>query len=197
MKILDIFEVRYYRDDDKFECPDCRGKGWQTYFFQTGEDDYDKDIEPCETCDEKGYLTRTEVAGRQFDKETLNNLKQITEASYAFPGGKKITFSELSRMVKKNDAEGIILLGAGGDLKDWINGVSSQLYDQGVATSGNPVDLWAGAYELTTSGGRTDLALEFKRNDNSVNVGKLAMWRLQFGDASWFTDYVENFKDQH
>lgn len=195
MKILDIFEVSYYRDDDKFVCPDCRGKGWQTYFFQVGEDDYDKDVEPCETCEETGIVTRKQAA--RFHPDDRKDLKPITEASYAFPGAKEITFSELKRMVKKDDAEGIILLGAGGDLKDWINGVSSQLYDQGIATSGNPSDLWSGAYELKTSGGRTDLALEFKRSSNSLNVGKLAMWRLQFGDASWFTDYVENYKDQH
>ena len=261
MKILDIFEASYYRDDDKFECPDCRGKGWRTTYHADGPDDYYKDYEPCETCDEKGAITRKQAArlpdeyrkdlkriteasyyhdskfvcpacegkGHQvfytqygeddYDHEYepcemcdtsgaitkkqagdipekfQKNLKRITEASYAFPSAKKITFSELSRMIKKDDAEGIILMGAGGDLKDWINGVSDQLYDQGIATSGNPSNLWAGAYELTTSGGRTDLALEFK-SGNSVNVGKLAMWRLQFGDASWFSDYVENYKDQ-
>ncbi len=193
MKILDIFEVGYYRDDDKFECPDCHGKGWQMIFTQFGEDDYLKDYEPCETCKEKGIITRKQAA--RFHDDVRKDLKRITEASYAFPSAKKITFSELSRMIKKDDAEGIILMGAGGDLKDWIIGVSEQLHDQGLATSGNPSDLWAGAYELTTSGGRTDLALEFKRG-NSVNVSKLAMWRLAFGDTSWFTDYVVNYEDQ-
>lgn len=75
MKVIDIFEVRYYRDDDKFECPDCRGKGWQTYFFQVGEDDYDKDIEPCETCNETGIVTRKEIA--RFHPDSRRDLKPL------------------------------------------------------------------------------------------------------------------------
>lgn len=194
MKILDIFEVGYYRDDDKFECPDCRGKGWQTLYFQVGENDYDRDIDPCETCNETGIITRKQAA-RLFGSKQ-RDLKPIVEASYAFHGADKIKFSQLKQMVDKEHAEGLVLLGAGGDLKDWITGVSKQLHDEGIASSGSPTDIWDGAYKLTTSGGRTDLALRIK-NDSVINIGKLAIWRLSFGDALWFSDYVVNYKNQH
>jgi len=195
MKILDIFEVSYYRDDDKFECPDCRGKGWQTIFTQFGEDDYYKDMEECHTCDEKGYLTRKEVARAEFPRRILKDLKQITEAAYAFPGAKEIDFVDFDRLADSFD--GLVLLGAGGSLEDWIKGVSSHLHEEGIASSSKPSEQWKDAYVLTTSGGRTDLALVF--NDNGVlDVGKLAMWRLARGsDASWISDYVVNYKDQH
>jgi len=49
---------------------------------------------------------------------------------------------------------------------------------------------------LKTSGGRTDLVLMFNNGD-ALNVGKLAMWRLRYGDASWVSDYIVNYAKQH
>jgi len=195
MKILDIFEVRYYRDDDKFECPDCRGRGHQVYTYQFGEDDFDHEYEPCETCNEKGIITRKQIA--RLSPTARNKLKPITEASYAFPGAKEIDFSDFHKLARQDGFDGLVLLGAGGSLADWIKGVSDHLHEEGIASSSKPSDQWKDAYVLTTSGGRTDLALVF--GDNGVlDVGKLAMWRLTRGsDASWISDYVENYKDQH
>lgn len=121
-------------------------------------------------------------------------IRTVLEASYAFPSAKEVSFRKFKSLTK--DKDGLVLLGAGGDLNDWIKGISSALYDEGVASSNKPVDLWSGAYVLTTSGGRTDLALMFNDGD-ALDIGKLAMWRLRFGDASWVSDYVVNYADQH
>jgi hypothetical protein len=29
------------------------------------------------------------------------------------------------------------------------------------------------------------------------NIGKMAMWRLRFGDCSWVSDYIINYASQH
>ena len=89
-------------------------------------------------------------------------------------------------------------MGAGGSLDKWIKGISELLVNEKIARcKAIPVDLFMGAFELTTSGGRTDLALVFNNKGNTLNIGKLAMWRLQFGSASWISDYLDNYANQH
>jgi len=108
-----------------------------------------------------------------------------------------IPFNEFVVMTQVNK-EGIVLLGAGGDLDQWIEGVSGQLKEEEIATSGDPADLWEHTfYRLTTTGGRTDLAMIFKSSSNVIDIGKMAMWRLRFGDCSWISDYIVNYRNQH
>lgn len=89
--------------------------------------------------------------------------------------------------------EGIIFLGAGGDLKEWVRGVTSELETQGIVSDQSWFD---DVYTVTTSGGRTDLVFTFNPK-HKINIGKLAIWRLQWGDASWISDYLVNYADQH
>lgn len=124
----------------------------------------------------------------------MNLLKELLEAAYAFPSAKKISFNEFKSL---EYSEGLVFLGAGGSIDDWIKGVSNALHEAGIAASDKPSELWSDAYVLTTSGGRTDLALVFNTSSNALSVGKLAMWRLQFGDASWISDYLVNYAKQH
>jgi hypothetical protein len=91
--------------------------------------------------------------------------------------------------------EGAVLLGCGGDVEDWLVGVTDLWVTQGIGT-GKIKDMISGAYKLTTTGGRTDLLLLFAEN-TTLDMGKLAMWRLRFGDASWLSDYVDNYASQH
>ena len=118
---------------------------------------------------------------------------KLKEARLASTSAKESSFSEFKQL--SETGEGLVLLGAGGELSDWINGVTKMLDEEGIATSSNPAVVWNGAYYVTSSGGRTDLLLMF--GDNTLNVGKLAMWRLQFGDASWLSDYVNNYADHN
>jgi hypothetical protein len=91
--------------------------------------------------------------------------------------------------------EGIVLLGAGGDINEWVEGVTGILFEEGIAASDVPSEVWNKWGTLTTSGGRTDLVLIW--NEGTLDLGKLAMWRLRFGDASWLSDYLVNYKQQH
>ena len=122
-------------------------------------------------------------------------LKELFEAAYAFPSAKEVSFNEFKSHAK--DIEGLVLLGAGGSLEDWIKGISSHLHEEGISSSGKPSDQWKDAYVLKTSGGRTDLALVFA-DSGTLDVGKLAMWRIARGsDASWISDYLVNYESQH
>lgn len=106
---------------------------------------------------------------------------------------KQISFNDFKKAHKSD--EGIVLLGTGGDIAEWVNGVNQTLNDEGIA-KGTPKDLWSAIYVLTTSGGRTDTALVFAKGDK-INIGKMAMWRLKFGDCSWISDYFDNYAKQH
>ena len=109
---------------------------------------------------------------------------------------KPINFSRFEELSRRSHSEGIVLLGAGGNTNEWIEGVSEMLFDEGIATTKSPSDLFRGAYILKTSGGRNDLALLFNK-PFPADLGRMAMWRLRFGDCSWVSDYVVNYRKQH
>ena len=91
--------------------------------------------------------------------------------------------------------EGIVLLGAGGDQNEWIEGVTEMLFEDEIANSELPETVFDEAISLITSGGRNDLALTF--NKGTLDLGKLAIWRLNFGNCSWISDYKVNYSNQH
>lgn len=99
---------------------------------------------------------------------------------------KDITLHELRKM---NDSEGLVLQGCGGDLKDWVNGINDMLTENGILQNGSKFEK---AFSFK-NGDLTCLLLPFE--DVQLDVGKLAIWRLQtrndFG-STWLSDYVEN-----
>lgn len=107
---------------------------------------------------------------------------------------KDIQFDKLKRL-SSIGFEGIIFLGSGGDINEWINGINDILNSEDIGT-GEIEDKFSGVYRTETTGGRTDLILIFKK-ESKLSMGKLAMWRLRFGDASWLSDYVVNYATHH
>jgi D-ribose pyranose/furanose isomerase RbsD len=96
---------------------------------------------------------------------------------------------------KNTDQEGIVCMGCGGELSAWVDGVTDVINHECIA-KGTPDELWSKIYKLTTSGGRIDLAFVSHNNLKDFNVGKMAIWRLHFGDCSWISDYIVNYKKQ-
>lgn len=94
--------------------------------------------------------------------------------------------------IREIEPEGLVLLGCGGDLSEWIDGVSKLLKDEGIADSEFQ---FTEAFKLTTTGGRVDLLLLF--DWAHVWQGKLTIWRIKFGDCSWLSDYKVNYAEQH
>ncbi len=100
---------------------------------------------------------------------------------------KSISLHELRKM---NDREGLVLQGCGGDLKEWVNGINDTLTARGILRGGS-------RFERVYSFKNGNLScLLFPFEDVQLDVGKLAIWRLQtredFG-STWLSDYVENY----
>lgn len=99
---------------------------------------------------------------------------------------KKITVDELKKMT---DSEGLILQGCGGDLQEWVDGINDQFTESGILLENDRFkDIVSFEHEGVTN-------LLFKMDNVKLNVGALAMWRIQshehFG-GTWLSDYLTN-----
>jgi len=85
---------------------------------------------------------------------------------------KIVTIDELRQM---NDQEGLILQGCGGDLQEWVDGINELFAQAGILQAGSA---WkAEAVRSFQYDGLTNLLFPFE--GVLMDVGKLAMWRLQ------------------
>ena len=87
------------------------------------------------------------------------------------------------------DEEGLILQGCGGDLQEWVDGINDLLTQEGILLNGTKFE-----HAVTFQHhGLTNLMFSFE--GVQLNVGKLALWRIQthsqFG-GTWLSDYVPN-----
>ncbi len=102
---------------------------------------------------------------------------------------KQIRAEELRRM---NSQEGLILQGCGGDLQEWVDGINDMLTKSNILLNGT--NFKAENCLAFEHEGLTNLLFPFSE-DVKLNMGKLAMWRLQthsnFG-GKWLSDYVDN-----
>ena len=71
------------------------------------------------------------------------------------------------------DEEGLILQGCGGDLQEWVDGINDLLTQEGILLNGTKFE-HAATFQHD---GLTNLLFSFK--GVQLNVGKLAMWRIQ------------------
>ena len=95
--------------------------------------------------------------------------------------------AEQLRCMKNND--GLVIQGCGGDLKEWVDGINNMLKESGILQNESRFEK---VYSFN-NGNLTCLLFPF--DDVQLNVGRLAMWRLQtheqFG-GTWLSDYVPN-----
>lgn len=98
----------------------------------------------------------------------------------------KITTDDLRKM---NSREGLVLQGCGGDLQEWLDGINGMLAEAGILLDGSRFE----RVSVFQHDGLTNLLFPFE--GVKLNMGKLAMWRLQthsrFG-GTWLSDYVPN-----
>lgn len=97
-----------------------------------------------------------------------------------------VATEDLRRMEGK---DGLILQGCGGDLREWLDGINEMFTEAGILKNGAKFqDISAFEYD-----GLTCLLYPFEGVD--LEIGKLAMWRLQthenFG-GTWLSDFVPN-----
>ncbi len=97
-----------------------------------------------------------------------------------------ISTDDLRRMT---DKEGLVLVGCGGDLREWVDGINDMLTEHGILLEGT-------RFEHVSSFSHGELTcLLYPFDDVKVDIGRLAMWRLhtheQFG-GTWLSDFVPN-----
>lgn len=97
-----------------------------------------------------------------------------------------INCSDLRRM---NGKEGLILQGCGGEIKEWVDGINDVLTENGILLDNTKFE----NVSVFQNDGVTCILYPFE--DVHLNIGKLAMWRLQTHASfagTWLSDYVDN-----
>ena len=99
---------------------------------------------------------------------------------------KNVSLHELRKMDNK---EGLVLQGCGGDLQEWVDGINEMLTENGILQNENRFE------KAYTFNNENLTCLLFPFDGVQLDVGKLAMWRLEtretFG-STWLSDYVNN-----
>ena len=101
---------------------------------------------------------------------------------------KQVSTDDLRHM---EDKEGLVLLGCFEDPQEWIDGINELLTEAGILLDGSTFD--AKNVFLFEHGGISNLLFSFE--GVKLDMGKLAMWRLQTYDhfgGTWLSDYVPN-----
>ena len=100
-----------------------------------------------------------------------------------------IEYIEASKLRTMKEDEGLILQGCGGDPQEWLDGINNMLTEAGILLNGTQFE----NISVFKNDGCTCIMFPFE--DAELDVGKLAMWRLetheQFG-GTWLSDYVPN-----
>ena len=99
---------------------------------------------------------------------------------------KQITTDDLRHMDGK---EGLVLQGCGGPFQEWLDGINDMLTEAGILLNGSRFE----SASVFQHGGLTNLLFSFEGVE--LDMGKLAMWRLQTHGqfaGTWLSDYVPN-----
>jgi len=91
--------------------------------------------------------------------------------------------------LRDKDYEYLVLQGCGGDLKEWVDGITSLLKDDGIVSD-------SFSFDEVYSFENNDLTnMAFALNSKDLDIGKLAMFRLRIREsfgAMWLSDYIDN-----
>ena len=121
-------------------------------------------------------------------EETLRDSKKVIKTTIQETVVQDIDFDALLKD-HKND-EGLVIFGAGGDLQKWIDGIVEMWQGEDIF-KGTPDEAFTHAYKIQKNDS-TSLVLIFNPAAK-FTMGKMAMWRLRFGNASWLSDYFVNY----
>ena len=105
------------------------------------------------------------------------------------PQNKAVQEISVDDLRKMEGQEGLILQGGGGSIQEWVDGINGLLTEAGILQDGSKFE----NVSVFQHDGVTCLLFPFE--GVKLDVGKLAMWRLQthgqFG-GTWLSDYVPN-----
>ena len=92
--------------------------------------------------------------------------------------------------VKNYEGEALILRGCGGSLNEWFDGINEMLTDENILINGSK---FSNCFTFDFNG---LTCLGFPLRDVEMDIGKLAIWRLQTRDnigGIWRSDFVDNY----
>lgn len=114
----------------------------------------------------------------------------------------KESYKDIIKTISKR--EGLVLCGTGGELQEWVDGVTKYLYDERAIKSNNPDEIWDRVIVFDTTSAkplRTDMLMLFPENSKMIDIGRMAIVRLQMNNeitrTSWLSDYIVNFKKDY
>lgn len=129
-----------------------------------------------------------------YDNYSINADKlNLSPLDLYFENNKDIDIQHISlnevKELSNNNYEHLIIQGCGGDLDDWVKGITTMLKDEGIVKETFSFD----KVYCFENGDLTNLA--FALDNEGINMSKLAMFRLnirqEFG-AMWLSDYIDN-----
>lgn len=156
-------------------------------------EDYDSDMGLPEMIDFCSMCGNKVKHGRQICDECNDGMKSMMLDEDRTSGIAMKPFNKFA--AEDKDKLGLVILGAGGDPKEWRDGIADLLKKDGIVKGKSPIFSEAFLLSGNVNGeqGRRDLVLIFSQT-NKIVIGKLAMWRIQFGDASWIDDFITNHR---
>ena len=102
---------------------------------------------------------------------------------------KNITPDDLRQM---QDREALILQGCGGEPQDWLDGINDLFTNEGILLNGT-------RFQNCSVFEHNNLTcIMFPFDGVELNIGRLAMWRIQnhdFYGGTWLSDYIPNYLD--
>ncbi|MEA2102330.1 MAG: hypothetical protein U9P80_07125 [Thermodesulfobacteriota bacterium] len=127
---------------------------------------------------------------------TIEQTIKTTEEGEFMPAN--ITFTAFKSLMDAIDADGLIIFDVGGDMDNWVKGITKSLFDAGISSSIKPEETWMGIFELIREDSRHDLAFVFTANPPS-NIDKKMMekWRKDKPENVWISDYVHQHTPQY
>jgi len=119
------------------------------------------------------------------DKLELKPLEEYFKTQISI---KNITCSEVKEL-RNNNYEYLILQGCGGNLNEWVNGITDMLKEEEIVSDTFSFD------EVYSFENNNLTNMAFALNNKDINMGRLATFRVRirsnFG-AMWLSDYIDN-----
>lgn len=127
-----------------------------------------------------------------WDNYSMENTKLVLKplSDYFRPevSIKNISCSEVKEL-RNNNYEYLVLQGCGGDLNEWVDGITNMLKENDIVPD-------TFSFEEVYSFENNNLTnMAFALNNKDINIGKLAMFRLKIREnfgAMWLSDYIDN-----
>lgn len=99
---------------------------------------------------------------------------------------KKIEF--IDELLHEFEGEGLVCLGCGGNLNEWVDGVNNIMLSQNVTSHPK---IFGDAIHFEYEG-LTNLLFPFPTDSDDFNVSRLAIVRLHYDWMKWWSDYKDN-----